>query len=153
MATVPSLGPAEWAALIAGAAWLGGIAFGLRLGWSLCVRSAERAAEEWDGEPAPGEVTGPILVTDLSQAAAIPGPMRPRYVPDPERVQMVPAVCDPVPEYRGQYREVWEQRPERLAAIDELVGIISARVLGFHELKRGLITEGAGPGEPRHDAS
>lgn len=138
---MPGLTSTEWAALIAGAAWLGGIAFGIIIGWRACTSWAARAAEEWDDESSPGEITGPILVTDLALAASIPGPMRPRYVPDPKRVQMVPEVCDPEAEYLGQYREVWDDRPERVNAIGELVGIISARVLGVHEMRRGLITE------------
>jgi len=57
---------AELAAALTAAAWLGGIAIGIVIGWRACVRWAAELADLDEGwaarlaEPAAGEVTGPI---------------------------------------------------------------------------------------------
>jgi hypothetical protein len=99
---VPRFTHAEWAALIAGAAWLGGIAFGIRLGWRLCVRWA---AEDYDGEEP--EV---ILEPDLSLAASLPGPPPPGMSPQRPWWQL---------EYEEQYADVLT--PSRFSYLAERV--------------------------------
>lgn len=124
------LGGAGWAALIAGAAWLGGIAFG----WRLCVLHARRLPDEWADEPEAAE-PAPLLAPDVSLAASIPGPVRSGYEPDPKRVQLVPWACLPGPEYLGEYAPVWIGRPERLGWIAEQVDLWAARVLRGEPVK------------------